>query len=64
MLIRRVGERNSAMRLLWNPAPSPDTVEMDFHQSNANESASVKILAKLVFLRSLMSSAWYSHLQV
>lgn len=52
MLIRRVGERNSAMRLLWNPAPSPDTVEMDFHQSNANESASVKILAKLVFLRS------------
>lgn len=28
---------------------SPDTVEMDFHQSNDNESASVKILVKLVF---------------
>lgn len=37
------------MPLPWNPNPTPDTVEMDFHQSNANESASVKILAKLVF---------------
>lgn len=49
MLIQRVDEKNSAMQLLWNPASSPDIVEMDFHQSNANESASVKILAKLVF---------------